>query len=236
MIPVHRALRLLLVDDHATVREGLTRVLERAGDAWQVAGASNAFDALQALREGAFDLVVVDLTMPGMSGLELIRRIHAEHPRIRILVLSMHAEEQYAMRAFKAGAHGYVTKDRASAEILAAVRKVAAGGSHVSESLAELAVRQLNRERAAPHHMDLSDRELEVFRRIAGGERLTDIAHALNLSIKTVSTHKSRIQEKLGLASTAALIRYALEQQLAPSPVGAGADHGPQPSVGPNEL
>lgn len=210
------ALRLLLVDDHAIVREGLTRILERVGAGWQVQGESNGFDALERLRSGAFDLMIVDLSMPGMSGLELIRRVRAEFPTVRVLVLSMHAEEQYAMRAFKAGAHGYVTKDRAAAELVGAVIKVAGGGSYVSESLAELAVRQLNRDRSAPRHAGLTDRELDVFRRIAAGERLTDIAHAMNLSIKTVSTHKTRIQEKLGLPTTAALIRYGLEQQLAP--------------------
>lgn len=208
--------RLLLVDDHPMVREGLARVLEGAGPGWEIHGAGNAFEALGLMRRSEFDVAVVDLSMPGMSGLDLIRRIRAEHPRTRVLVLSMHAEEQYAMRAFKAGAHGYVTKDRASAELVGAVGKVAAGGSYVSESLAALAVQQLNRGSMTPRHALLTDRELEIFRRIAAGERLTDIALSLNVSIKTVSTHKSRIQEKLGLASTAALIRYGLEQQLAP--------------------
>ena len=222
------ALRLLLVDDHAIVREGLTRILERVGAGWQVQGASNGFDALERLRSGTFDLIIADLSMPGMSGLELIRRVRAEFPSVRVLVLSMHAEEQYAMRAFKAGAHGYVTKDRAAAELVGAVVKVAGGGSYVSESLAELAVRQLNRDSGAPRHTSLTDRELEVFRRIAAGERLTDIAHAMNLSIKTVSTHKTRIQEKLGLPTTAALIRYGLEQQLAPGTYDVPRGVGPR--------
>ena len=208
------SLRLLLVDDHAIVREGLTRILERVGGNWQVQGASNGFDALERLRSGAFDLMIVDLSMPGMSGLDLIRRVRAEFPAVRVLVLSMHAEEQYAMRAFKSGAHGYVTKDRAAAELVGAVVKVVGGGSYVSESLAELAVRQLNGDRSAPRHAGLTDRELEVFRRIAAGERLTDIAQAMNLSIKTVSTHKTRIQEKLGLPTTAALILCQLRCEL----------------------
>lgn len=224
-------LHLLLVDDHAMVREGLTRILERAGSDWQIQGASSAFEALDVMRHREVDVAIVDLSMPGMSGLDLIRRIHAEFPRTRVLVLSMHAEEQYAMRAFKAGASGYVTKDRAAGELVGALRKVAAGGTYVSDSLAELAVRQLNREQASPRHADLTDRELEVFKRIAAGDRLTDIALALNVSIKTVSTHKSRIQEKLGLASTAALIRYGMEQQLAPGTGGVRHEAAPAADV-----
>lgn len=220
--------RLLLVDDHAMVREGLARVLERADGPWEIHGASNAFEALDLLRRLDFVLAVVDLTMPGMSGLDLVRRIRTEYPSTRVLVLSMHAEEQYALRAFKAGAHGYLTKDRASAELVGAVAKVAAGGSYVSESVTALALQQLHRGKTSLRHTDLTDRELEVFRRIAAGERVTDIALALNVSIKTVSTHKTHIQEKLGLRSTAALIRYGLEQQLAPgaaapAPAGDGA-------------
>lgn len=212
-----RSPRLLLVDDHAMVREGLARVLERAGAGWEIHGAGSAFEALALMRRSHYEMVVVDLTMPGMSGLDLIRRIRAEHPRVRVLVLTMHAEEQYAMRALKAGAHGYVTKDRASTELVGAVAKVAAGGSYVSESLAELAVRQLYGGKPSARHACLTDREMEIFRRIAAGERLTDIALALNVSVKTVSTHKSRIQDKLGLPNTAALIRYGLEQQLVPA-------------------
>ncbi len=208
--------RLLLVDDHAMVREGLARVLERAGFQWQIRGASNAFEALDLMRTEDFDAAVVDLSMPGMSGLDLIRRIHSEHPATRVLVLSMHAEEQYAIRALKAGAHGYVTKDRAAAELVGAVAKVLGGGTYVSDSLATLALQQLHGGRVASSHDGLTDRELDILRRITGGERLTDIALALNLSIKTVSTHKSRIQEKLGLGSTAALIRYGLEQHFTP--------------------
>lgn len=209
-------LRLLLVDDHAMVREGLMRILERGGGDWQVRGAANAFEALAMVREGGVDIAIVDLSMPGMGGLDLIRRLHAEHPHLRVMVLSMHAEDQYAMRAFKAGAVGYLTKDRAPAELVGAIRKVAGGGTYVSDMLAAMAVRRMQGVEARPSHARLSDRELDVFRRIAAGERLTDIATALNLSIKTVSTHKTRVQEKLGLPSTAAMIRYGLENGLAP--------------------
>ncbi len=209
-------LRVLLVDDHAMVREGLMRILERGGGDWQVQGAANAFEALAMVREGGVDIAVVDLSMPGMSGLDLIRRLHAEHPQVRVMVLSMHAEDQYAMRAFKAGAVGYLTKDRAPAELVGAIRKVAGGGTYVSDMLAVMAVRRMQGAEASPSYDRLSDREFDVFRRIAAGERLTDIAAALNLSIKTVSTHKARVQEKLGLPTTAAMIRYGLENGLAP--------------------
>jgi DNA-binding NarL/FixJ family response regulator len=149
-----------------------------------------------------------------MTGLELIRRIKAEFSGVRVLVLSMHSPEQYALRAFKAGADGYVTKDIAATELVGAVRKVAAGGAYVTESLVESVVRQLHGSARAPPHASLTDRELDVLRRIAAGQRLTEIGSALHLSVKTVSTHKTRIQEKLQVSSTAELIRYALHNRI----------------------
>ena len=205
---------LLLVDDHTIVREGLRRILETVSHEWQITGAGSGFQALECLRRAPFRMAIVDLSMPGMSGLELIKRIRAEFPQVVVLVLSMHAEEQYALRAFRAGANGYVTKDSASAELVAAVRKVAGGGAYVSGSLAERVVQQLNGAATAPRHAQLSDREMEVLQRIVAGQRPTEIAQALHLSVKTVSTHKSRIQEKLQLPNTAALIRYGLEHRL----------------------
>ncbi len=205
---------LLMVDDHTIVREGLKRVLEPIAHEWSITEAATGFQALQCLRGQHFDLAIVDLSMPGMSGLDLIRRIRSEFPGVAVLVLSMHGEEQYAMRSFKAGASGYVTKDSASTELVAAVRKVAAGGSYVSESLAERVVQQLNGRKQLSRLSALTDRELEVLKRIVAGERMTDIGHALHLSVKTISTHKARIQEKLGLPTTAALIRFGLENRL----------------------
>jgi DNA-binding NarL/FixJ family response regulator len=208
------ALSILIVDDHAIVREGLVRILEGTGRGWQVAEAASGFQALEWLRRHDAGLAIVDLTMPGMGGLELIARLRTEFPALRVLVLSMHAEEQYALRAFQAGAHGYVTKDRAPAELVNAVTKVAGGGAYVSASLAERMVQQLSGAHAAPRHAALSNRELEVLRRICNGQRLSEIAQALHLSIKTVSTHKRHIQDKLELPSMAALIRYGMEQGL----------------------
>ena len=218
-------LRILLVDEHTVVREGLKRVLEGSGEDWTVVEAASGFQALERLREQPIGLVLTDLSMPGMSGLDLIRRIRGEFARVPILVLSMHAEEQYALRSFKSGANGYVTKDSAAAELIAAVRKVAAGGVYVTSSLAERVVQQLSGLSRAPSHAQLSDRELEVLRRIVAGQRLTQIAQELHLSIKTVSTHKTHIQEKLQLPNLAALVRYGLENELGrdgpPSDFGA---------------
>lgn len=213
---------LLLVDDHTIVREGLKRILEATPEGWVITEESSGFQALDSLRRAHFDLAIVDISMPGMSGLELIRRIRAEFPALPVLVLSMHAEEEYALRAFKAGANGYVTKDSAAAELLAAVRKVLQGGAYVTTSLAERVVQQLNGSVEVPRHAKLSNRELEVLRRIVAGERATDIAQALNLSVKTISTHKTRIMDKLQLDSTAALIRYGMEHRL----------HGEEPPAG----
>ena len=207
-------LSILIVDDHAIVREGLKRVLESTASNWTVVEASGGFQALEFMREQSFDLAVVDLSMPGMTGLDLLRRVKSEYPRLKLLILSMHAEEQYAMRAFKAGANGYVTKDSAARELAAAVRRVASGGAYVSSALAESMVLHINGAQEAPSHTQLSDRELDVFRRLISGERPTDIAQALHLSVKTVSTHKSRIQTKLQLPTMAALIRYGVEHGL----------------------
>lgn len=207
-------LRVLVVDDHAVVREGLARILTGTGEGWTVGEASSGFQALDWLRRERADVVVVDLSMPGMNGLELVKRIRAEFGRLPVLVLSMHAEEQYAMRAFKAGANGYMTKDGASAELIKALRKIAAGGAYVSGELAERVVLQLNGGVDVARHAQLSDRELEVLRRLVAGQRPTEIAQALHLSVKTISTHKSRIQEKLNLPTLADLVRYGLEHDL----------------------
>jgi DNA-binding NarL/FixJ family response regulator len=220
-----RRLRVLLVDDHTIVREGLKRILESTGEGWAVTEESSGFQVLELLRKASFDLVIADLSMPGMGGLELIQRIRAEWPRLPVLVLSMHAEEEYALRSFKAGANGYVTKDSAASELTAAARKVAHGGAYVSASMAERVVQTLNGSAEEARHARLSNRELEVLRRIVAGQRAVEIADALHLSVKTISTHKTRIMEKLQLGSTAALIRYGMEN-------GLCADDMPAPTNG----
>jgi DNA-binding NarL/FixJ family response regulator len=216
-------LNILVVDDHAIVREGLQRILHGTDPGWRVVEAGTGFQALELLRLETFDVAVVDLSMPGMSGLEFLHRVRPDFPHLRVLILSMHAEEQYAMRAFKAGANGYVTKDCASRELAAAVRKVAGGGNYVSTALAESMVMQLNGRMDAPRHAQLSGRELEVLRRLVAGQRPTEIAQALHLSVKTISTHKTRIMDRLQVGNTASLIRYAMEHDLgldATAPLG----------------
>jgi DNA-binding NarL/FixJ family response regulator len=220
--PRERALQILVIDDHAIVREGLKRILDGSGDGWRITETDSGFAGLAALRAQRFDLAIVDLSMPGMGGLEFLRRARDEAPSLRLLVLSMHDERQYAMRAFRAGAKGYVTKDCAAQELVAAVRKVAEGGSYVSRHLAEHVVMQINGDQSAARHDQLSDRELDVLRRLVAGQRPGEIARELHLSIKTVSTHKSRILERLQLPNLAALIRYGLEHGLA---VGESVEH-----------
>lgn len=223
---------LLVVDDHAIVREGLRRVLAPLSREWLVIEACNGYEALEVLRQQPVDLAIVDLSMPGINGLDLVRRIKALYPHVLALVLSMHDEQQYARRAFKAGANGYVTKDTAANELVTAVLKVLAGGAYVSAHLAERMVQELSG-RVPEYQLDaLSDRELDVLKRLVAGQRLTEIADALHLSIKTISTHKSRIQYKLQLPSTAALVRFGLEHGLDKDDSGF-TDLGPSPATPP---
>ena len=207
-------LSLLLVDDHTVVREGLKRLIDPQANQWSITEAGTGFQAIECLRRQPFDLAIVDLSMPGMSGLELTRRIKSEFPSVAVLVLTMHSEEQYAIRALQAGANGFVTKDTAATELVAAVRKVASGGVFLSALLAERVVQQLNGQSPVPDLQMLTNRELDILQRIVNGQRPVDIADSLHLSIKTISTHKKRIQEKLKLDSTAALIRFGLEHRL----------------------
>ncbi len=209
--------RVLIVDDHVVVRRGLMALIEGAVPGVHICEASCGFTALEHLRLHATDLVISDLTMPGMNGLELIRRVRLQWSAVRTLIVSMHAEEHYAVRAFKAGAHGFVTKQSSVNEILQAVVKVTAGGLYITASVAEKLVETISGNGPAGHGTQLTDRELEVLRRLVAGERMTDIAQALHLSIKTISTHKARMQEKLQLPSTSALLQYGLSLGLHPA-------------------
>ncbi len=214
--------RILLADDHTLVREGLKQILSATPDLVVAGEAVNGDEALARVREGDFDLALLDMSMPGLSGIDLIKRLKLEKPKLRILVLSMHGEQQYAVRAYKAGASGYLTKDSASAQLVAAIRKIAAGGIYISPAGAEqLAMGAIGGERgedAELPHRKLSDREFEVFRLLVKGTSVTDIGQALHLSVKTVSTHKTHILQKMKMGSTAELVRYALENRLLDSP------------------
>lgn len=207
-------IRVLLADDHAIVRAGLREVLADAGDIEVAGEAANGQEALALVREKDFDVAVLDMSMPGRSGIELIKQVKAEKPKLRVLVLSMHSEQQYAVRALKAGASGYLTKESAADQLVAAIRRIAAGGAYVSPETAErLALDAAPRLDAAPHTL-LSDREFQVFQMIAAGRSVTGIARQLSLSVKTISTHKTHVLEKMGLANQAELIRYAIENKL----------------------
>jgi DNA-binding NarL/FixJ family response regulator len=202
-------IRVLLADDHAIVRDGLKRILGAAGDIEVSGEAKDGDEALALVKANDYDVAVLDLSMPGLSGLDLIKRAKLEKPGLNVLVLSMHGEQQYAARALKAGASGYLNKDSAGEMLVGVLRKVAAGGVHVSDAAAAGLVHGV---RAT--HEKLTDREFEVLRLLAAGRSPTEIADQLHLSVKTVSTHKSNLQDKLGLAGTAELVRYALEQKL----------------------
>lgn len=202
-------IRVLIADDHKIVRDGLKRILAATADV-QVAGeAADGDEALRLAKANDYDVAVIDMSMPGLSGIDLIKRLKSEKRGLRLLVLSMHGEHQYAARALKAGASGYLNKDSAAEQLVSALRKIAAGGVHISEAAAATLL-------AADKslHDDLSDREFEVLRLLVEGLGPTEIADRLHLSVKTVSTHKTRILQKLNVGSTAELVRYALEHKL----------------------
>lgn len=203
-------IRVLLADDHQIVRDGLRGILSAQADVEIAGEAANGDQALALVRANDYDVAVLDLSMPGLSGIDLIKRLRLERPQLRLLVLSMHGEQQYAARALKAGASGYLNKDSAAEQLVGALRKIAGGGVHVSDAAAASLVAGAG---GAPHAA-LSDREFEVLRLLAQGLSPTAIGARLHLSIKTVSTHKARAQEKLGVGSTAELVRYALEHKL----------------------
>lgn len=200
---------ILIADDHKIVRDGLRRILSAHGDLEVAAEAADGDQALALVKAREFDVVMLDMSMPGLSGMDLIKRLRLERPKLRILVLSMHGEEQYAARALKAGASGYLNKDSATDLLVGAIRKIAAGGVHIGEAAA---ASLMSSEKQA--HRALSDREFEILRLLVDGASPTGIAEKLHLSVKTVSTHKTRILEKLNLKSTADLVRYAMENKL----------------------
>ena len=200
--------RIVLADDHKIVRDGLKRILA-ATDLEVTAEAADGDELLKLVKATDYDVAVIDMSMPGLSGLALIKRLKTEKPKLRILVLSMHGESQYAGRVLKAGASGYLNKDSASEQLVGAIRKVAAGGVHIGEAAAASLVAA----EKSPHEA-LSDREFEVLRLLVDGLGPTEIGERLHLSVKTVSTHKTRILEKLNLGSTAELVRYAIEHKL----------------------
>jgi DNA-binding NarL/FixJ family response regulator len=207
-------IRIVVADDHPIVRAGMKQVLAAAADCTVVAEASDGHEVMARVRDTEFDLLLLDMSMPGKSGIELIKQVRAEKPRLRVLVLTMHEERQYAVRAIRAGAAGYLTKDSAETQLVNAVRKVAGGGAFISAEVAEqLALGAMPDAKQAPHET-LSDREFQVFRMIAEGKSVSDIAESLNLSVKTVSTHKANLMQKMSIETTGEIIRYAIAHKL----------------------
>ncbi len=216
-------IRIVVADDHTIVREGLKQVLSAASDLSIVGEAQNGHEVLQRVRELEFDVLLLDMSMPGKSGIELIKQVRAEKPKLRVLVLSMHQEQQYAVRAIKAGASGYLTKESASAQLVSAIRKVAGGGAFITEAVAEQLALGAMPQADGPPHSALSDREFQVFRLLVSGKAVSSIADELNLSVKTVSTHKARIMQKMNMSNPTELIRYALQHRLIDDPDSGNA-------------
>ncbi len=208
-------IRVVIADDHQILREGLKQLLLAAGDIAVVGEAGDGFEVLERVRTLDVDVLLLDMSMPGKSGVELIRQVKAEKQKLRILVLSMHEEHQYAVRAIRAGASGYLTKESAAAKLVAAIRKVGSGGAFISAEVAErLAQEAMPHATSGPPHAALSDREYQVFRMLVKGQSVTEIASELHLSGKTVSTHKARLMEKLGVDNNAELVHYAVRHRL----------------------
>jgi len=207
-------IRVVIADDHTIVRDGLKHLLAAAGDIEIAGEARNGTEALERVRTLAFDVLLMDMSMPGKSGIELIKQVHAEKPKLRILVLSMHEEHQYAVRAIRAGAAGYLTKESATTQLVEALRKVAGGGAFISAEVAQQLALGAMPDAKGPLHAALSDREYQILLLIAAGKSISEIAEQLFLSVKTVSTHKSNILAKMNMSTMGDLIRYALTNDL----------------------
>jgi DNA-binding NarL/FixJ family response regulator len=208
-------MKILIADDHPIVRHGLRQILADSNEVSEVGEAASEADVLRLLRQQAWDVLVLDLAMPGRGGLETLKVVRAEWPRLPILILTMYPEDQYAVRALRAGADGYLSKESAAERLLEALRKVNGGGKYVSERVAERLAVEIGRPKGEPPHEALSDRELQVLVLVGSGRTVGEIAEQLALSVKTVSTYRARILEKTGLRNNAELMQYVIEHKLA---------------------
>jgi two-component system invasion response regulator UvrY len=207
-------IKILIADDHAIVREGLKQILSESPDLVVVAEASTGQEVLEKIGKNDLDLVVLDIAMPGRGGLDILKEIKSQRPRLSVLMLSMYPEEQYAVRVLKSGASGYLTKESAPAELVKAIRQISQGKKYISPSLAEKLAIDLEISPDRPPHETLSDREYQVMCMIASGKTLREIADGLSLSIKTISTYRSRILEKMNMKTNAELTHYAIKNKL----------------------
>lgn len=207
-------IKVLIVDDHKLLRDGLKQILAGTDDISVIHEAEDGEEAVLKIRNHQFDVVLLDIRLPKSDGLSVLKIVKQEYPELYVLMLSMYPEEQYAIRALKSGASGYLTKDSASEELIAAIRKVAQGGKYVTQSLAEKMAFYLDEEENATFHETLSDREYQVMCMIAQGSSVGEIAERLHLSVKTISTYRARILEKLHIKKNAEIIRYALKHNI----------------------
>lgn len=207
-------IKVLIADDHAIVREGLKQILADTADITVAGDAENGFEAIKLIRHGNCDVILLDISMPDRSGIEVLKQIKKEFPKLAILMLSMHREDEYAIRALKAGASGYLNKQSAPAELVTAIRQVANGRKYVSPTLAEELANQLDEDHDGPLHAALSDREYQTMTMIASGKTVGDIAAELSLSVKTISMYRSRVLQKMKLRHNAELTHYAIKNHL----------------------
>ncbi|HEY6193277.1 MAG TPA: response regulator transcription factor [Bacteroidota bacterium] len=207
-------IRILITDDHPLMREGVAKILLAESDMRVAGEARTAAEMLDLLREKEVDVLVLDISLPGTSGLDALKDVRQQFPRLPILILSMHPEDRFATRVLKTGASGYVTKESAPEELVKAIRKVHRGGKYVSNSLAEKLAEEIDTSAVRRPHESLSDREFQILRMIAAGKKAREIAHQLSLSVRTVNTYRTRLLQKMHMKSTAELIHYALEQKL----------------------
>lgn len=207
-------LRILIADDHAIIRKGLKQILLEAYPSASIEEVNDAEGVIKRTISAEWDVVICDLSMPGRSGLDVVQHVKQNFPKLPVLILSIHPEEQYAIRALKSGAAGYLSKDAATEELVKAVERVLQGRKYISSFLAEKMATELDQDTSRPSHQLLSDREFHVFKLIAEGKAVSEIAEQLSLSITTVSTYRSRILSKMDMKTNADLIRYALENHL----------------------
>ena len=209
-----KTIKILIADDHSLIREGLKKILKGASDMRVTAEAQNSQEVLEQVRKTSFDLVVLDISFPGRSGLEILKDLKQEFPKLPVLILSMHPEDRFATRSLMAGASGYLTKDCAAEELIHAIRRVVGGRKYISASLSEQLASQLEADAGKPLHETLSNREYQVLCMIALGKTAKDLAQELSLSVNTVNTYRARILEKMKMTKNAELIRYALQNRL----------------------
>jgi two-component system invasion response regulator UvrY len=209
-----RRMKILICDDHKIVRDGLRQILLQMAEVSFVGEAANGSETFSLLKHETFDIILLDISLPGMSGLEVLQLVKTKWPKINVLMLSMLPQEQYAIRALKLGASGYLTKDTASEELLVAIKKVSTGGKYISQSLAENLALQFDSDRDRNIHDSLSSREFDIMIKLANGLTLLEIGNELCISDKTVSTYRSRVMEKMGFSRNTDLTKYCLEKKL----------------------